>query len=89
MTGFKTINGLQDLFEEAKDILIGHDEPIMVIDGLDSLISANDFEESYRFLSDWRINCSASRAVFLVQFDPIIFGERERVLLTCVLKKAQ
>ena len=38
MTGFKTINSLQGLFEETKDLLINHGEPVMVIDGLDSLI---------------------------------------------------
>jgi len=89
MTGFKTIDSLQDLFEETKDFLINHDEPAMVIDGLDSLISENGFEEVYRLLEDLRINCLTSRAVLLVPFDPIIFGERERVFLTNVLKKVQ
>ena len=89
MTGFKTINSLQGLFEETKDLLINHGEPVMVIDGLDSLISENGFEEVYRILGDLRLKCLTSKAVLLVPFDPIILGEREQVLLTNVLKKAQ
>jgi len=81
LAGFETIDGLQQISIRIAEFLKENKNSVVLLDGLEYLVSRIGFDSVYRFLQEKRFSFFESKAVLLIPVDLSAFDDRERSLL--------
>lgn len=84
--GFETTDNLQDISMRIAEFLKNNRKSIVLLDGLEYLMSRFGFDIIYKFLQEKRFQFIESDSVFILPVDLAVFEERERALLASELK---
>ena len=86
MGNFKNIMNLQDISILIGNFLEEKENPVVLLDGLEFLISRNDFNTVFRFIQEKRFNVMEENAILIAPLDTKTLTEREKALITSELK---
>jgi len=86
LKGFETIDSLQNISMRISEFIKNNRDSIVLLDGLEYLMSRFGFDMIYKFLQEKRFNFIESGAVFLLPVDLGIFTDKERALLASEIK---
>jgi len=86
LKGFETTDNLQEISMRISEFIKNNRESIVLLDGIEYLMSRFGFDMVYKFLQEKRFNFIDSDAVFLLPVDLAVFSERERALLASEIK---
>jgi len=78
---FKVIDSLQDLSITISLFLSKNRMSIVLLDGLEYLISRSDFNAVFRFVQEMRFNFINSNSILLLPLDLLALTKKERALL--------
>jgi len=79
--GFKAVDSLQDVSINILLFLSKHGKSVVLLDGVEYLISRSDFNTVFRFIQELRFNFVNSNAILLLPIDLATLAEREKALL--------
>ena len=81
VSGFETVGDLQEVSRLIAAFLEENGEPVVLLDGLEYLVSRHGFDPVYSFIQEKRFDFLDAGAVLLVPVDPATLSERERALI--------
>lgn len=86
LEGFKAVESLQDISITISLFLNKNAMSIVLLDGLEYLISRSDFNAVFRFVQEMRFTFINSNSTLLLPLDPCALTERQKALLLSELK---
>ncbi|MGC8817220.1 MAG: PAS domain-containing protein [Candidatus Hadarchaeum sp.] len=86
LAGYETLDGLQQVSLRIAEFLKENRKSVVLLDGLEYLVSRWGFDTVYRFLQEKRFSFLESEAVLLVPVNLSAFSDRERALISTELK---
>lgn len=86
MKGFETIDDLQKVSMRMSDFLKENNESVIMLDGLEYLISRSSFETVYKFIQEKRFSFIEPKANLFIPIDLATLTEKERALLISEVK---
>ena len=78
---FKAVSDLQEVSRTISRFLSDHEEAVVLLDGLEYLVTRFGFDLVYQFIQEKRFDFLEARAVLLVPLDPATLADREMALL--------
>ena len=84
--GFEAVSDLQGLSRVVSGFLGDHEAPVVLLDGLEYIVTRHGFDAFYQFIQEKRFDFLEAGAVLLVILDPATLTEREKALLAAELK---
>ena len=82
MVGRRHVSNLQEVNRGISDFLENNVSPIVILDGLEYLISRFEFDIVYTFIQEIRFDFMEKRGILLIPVHPQTLSEREMALLT-------
>jgi len=82
MVGRRHVSNLQEVNRVVSDFLENNVSPIVILDGLEYLISRFEFDIVYTFIQEIRFDFMEKRGILLIPVHPQTLSEREMALLT-------
>jgi len=79
--GRKHVSNLQDVNRVVADFLKSNVSPIVILDGLEYLISRFEFENVYTLIQEIRFDFMENKGIFLIPVHPQTLSDRERALI--------
>ncbi|MFH1821041.1 MAG: PAS domain S-box protein [Methanobacteriota archaeon] len=86
LKGFETVDDIQQASMKISDFLRDNNGAVVLLDGLEYLISRSSFESVYKFIQEKRFNFVDAKATLLMPVDLAIFSDKEKALLTSEVK---
>ena len=86
LAGFETVGDLQQVSLKISDFFRDNKNSVVLLDGLEYLITRSGFDTVYKFLQEKRFNFMESGATLLMPIDLAVFTDRERALLASEIK---
>jgi len=84
--GFEAMNNLQDISRTISSLLKETSGPVILLDGIEYMISLFGFETVYSFLQEKKFDILEANAILLIPVDIGTLDERQRALLSSELK---
>ncbi|MEM3421735.1 MAG: PAS domain S-box protein [Candidatus Hadarchaeum sp.] len=84
--GFESIDGLQEVSMKISDFIQKNLRSVVLLGGLEYLISRSGFDAVYRFLQEKRFSFMEASANLLIPLDLNTLSEKERAQLTAEIK---
>ncbi|MFH2110654.1 MAG: GAF domain-containing protein [Candidatus Bathyarchaeota archaeon] len=81
LKGFQVLEDLQTVSRAISEFLMEPGAGVVLLDGLEYLVSRFGFDAVYSFIQEKRFDFIADKSVLLVPLDPATLSERERALL--------
>ena len=82
MVGRRHVSNLQEVNRVVSDFIENNVSPIVILDGLEYLISRFEFDIVYTFIQEIRFDFMEKRGILLIPVHPQTLSEREMALLT-------
>ena len=82
MVGRRHVSNLQEVNRVVSDFFENNVSPIVILDGLEYLISRFEFDIVYTFIQEIRFDFMEKRGILLIPVHPQTLSEREMALLT-------
>ncbi|MBC7219365.1 MAG: PAS domain S-box protein [Hadesarchaea archaeon] len=79
--GYENVDGLQQVSLRIAEFLKENRRSVVLLDGLEYLVSRSGFDAVYQFLQEKRFSFHGNEAVLLIPVNLSIFTERERALI--------
>lgn len=83
---YETIDSLQNVGMRIAEFIKNNRQSVVLLDGLEYLMSRFGFEMVYKFLQEKRFQFIESNSVFILPVDLAVFDEREKALLSSELR---
>ncbi|MEM3420797.1 MAG: PAS domain S-box protein [Candidatus Hadarchaeum sp.] len=80
--GYENVDGLQQVSLRISEFLKEHENSVVLLDGLEYLVSRSGFDLVYRFLQEKRFNFLESKSVMLIPVNLSVFTDKERALIS-------
>lgn len=84
--GYERVEGLQQISLRIADFLKENPRSLVLLDGLEYLVSRSGFDAVYRFLQEKRFSFLESEATLLIPVNLSVFTDRERALISTEAK---
>lgn len=86
LDGFEAVRDIQALSLLISEFLELHKNSIVLLDGLEYLISHSSFDSVFHFIQEKRFDFIGANAVLLIPLDPVTLTEKECALLASELE---
>jgi hypothetical protein len=84
--GFEALNNLQDISMTISKLLKEESGPVILLDGIEYMISLFGFEMVYNFLQEKKFDILEADALLLIPIDILTLDEQQKALLSSELK---
>lgn len=84
--GFEALNNLQDISRTISSLLKEGSSPVILLDGIEYMISLFGFDIVYSFLQEKKFDILEADAILLVPIDILTLDERQKALLSSEMK---
>ncbi len=84
--GFEALNNLQDISRTISNLLKEGSSPVILLDGIEYMISMFGFEIVYNFLQEKKFDILEADAILMIPIDTLTLDERQKALLSSEMK---